>query len=318
MFGKCCLRFGSVPPINPIEISLLPWSQARIKSNPLSPSSFLSLSLSLSLSLYIINIANFSLSSLSLTPIHSHHVVPNTLPKVVDLYPLYPVSVRPAFMTELRSWYIATYKDRFFTDRQPAWFWLLTIMEAGGHVPITVTSIAPLWKAQRTLNSPFFVHGCLLEFWCVDHDWSLVYMLLCFAAKRDGVRYLNLDRVPGFVYSDAFQSTAFKILLLLYFLSVSPISRTTIPAMRFLPYFVHIYRYYPSSPPVLQTFHVILDPLLMEYNRKSNVPPPPPALRLPNSPHDGYLCPRIQLLARALRRGKVEPWRIIHPLLCFR
>lgn len=120
---------------------------------------------------------NFSLSSLSLTAIHSHHVVPNTLPKVVDLYPLYPVSVRPAFMTELRSWYIATYKDRFFTDRQPAWFWLLTIMEAGGHVPITFTSIAPLWKAQRMLNSPFFVHGCLLEFWCVDHDWSLVSML---------------------------------------------------------------------------------------------------------------------------------------------
>ncbi|KAF6240973.1 hypothetical protein HO173_000766 [Letharia columbiana] len=68
----------------------------------------------------------------------------------VDLYPLYPLSLRPPFLADLRSWYIATYKDRFFTEEQPAWFWMFTVMEAGWHVPIGLTSIKPLWKGDHS------------------------------------------------------------------------------------------------------------------------------------------------------------------------
>lgn len=35
---------------------------------------------------------------------------------VVDLYPLYPAQLRPAFMVELRGWYIKTYRDQFFIN----------------------------------------------------------------------------------------------------------------------------------------------------------------------------------------------------------
>lgn len=114
-------------------------------------------------------------------------------------------------MTELRAWYIATYKDRFFTDRQPAWFWLLTVMEAGIHVPISFTSIVPLWKGQRMSKFPLFPSRlCLLEFWCVDHDWSLVDV---FGSECGGVRYLNLDRVPtifsfGYIWFNSLQLLA--------------------------------------------------------------------------------------------------------------
>lgn len=76
------------------------------------------------------------------------------MPEAVDLYPLYPLSLRPLFLNNLRSWYIATYKDRFFTEQQPAWFWMFTVMEAGWHVPISLTSIKPLWMGDGT-SIPF-------------------------------------------------------------------------------------------------------------------------------------------------------------------
>lgn len=72
--------------------------------------------------------------------------------KVVDLYPLYPPSLRPSVLTDIRMWYIATYKDRFFTEKQPAWFWMFTLMEAGWHVPISLTSIRPLWNGNGNVR----------------------------------------------------------------------------------------------------------------------------------------------------------------------
>jgi len=34
----------------------------------------------------------------------------------VDLYPLWPVQIRPAYMDTLRKWYITTYRDQFFVS----------------------------------------------------------------------------------------------------------------------------------------------------------------------------------------------------------
>ena len=36
------------------------------------------------------------------------------IPTVVDLYPLYPDSIRPKFMHDIRQFYITTYRDQFF------------------------------------------------------------------------------------------------------------------------------------------------------------------------------------------------------------
>ena len=66
----------------------------------------------------------------------------------VDLYPLYPPSLRPTVLTDMRSWYIDTYKDRFFSEQPPDWFWMFAVMEAGWHVPISLTSILPLWRGN--------------------------------------------------------------------------------------------------------------------------------------------------------------------------
>lgn len=49
---------------------------------------------------------------------------------------------------DLRAWYIATYKDRFFTAEAPAWFWLFTVMEAVYHVPMSLYAVWGLWKGK--------------------------------------------------------------------------------------------------------------------------------------------------------------------------
>lgn len=35
---------------------------------------------------------------------------------VVDLTPLYPTALKPQFLTDLRGWYITTYRDQFFSS----------------------------------------------------------------------------------------------------------------------------------------------------------------------------------------------------------
>ena len=71
---------------------------------------------------------------------------------MVDLYPLYPAMFRPSFLTDIRQWYLATYKDRFFTAQAPAWFWFFMIMEAGYHVPFSVYAIGKLWGRHGMLT----------------------------------------------------------------------------------------------------------------------------------------------------------------------
>ena len=64
----------------------------------------------------------------------------------VDLVPLYSSispSLTPPALLQLRTWYIDTYHDRFFTD-PPAWFASFMWMEAVYHVPLSLWAVRAL------------------------------------------------------------------------------------------------------------------------------------------------------------------------------
>lgn len=64
---------------------------------------------------------------------------------VVDIYPLYPPSLIPTFMTSLRTWYIATYRDANFVS-PPAWFMLYSWLELFYHAPLSIWAIGALLR----------------------------------------------------------------------------------------------------------------------------------------------------------------------------
>jgi len=63
----------------------------------------------------------------------------------VDLYPLYPVSVVPGWMTGLRKFYVRTYKDAFFVS-PPPFFQLYLYLELLYHLPLSMWAIGALWR----------------------------------------------------------------------------------------------------------------------------------------------------------------------------
>ena len=65
----------------------------------------------------------------------------------MDLTPLYPESVKPAFVTTLRKWYITTYQDQFFVS-PPKWFAAYMWMEAVYHLPLSVWVVGALVRGE--------------------------------------------------------------------------------------------------------------------------------------------------------------------------
>lgn len=65
----------------------------------------------------------------------------------VDLYPLYPESIKPEFMHDLRKWYIETYNDQFFV-KPPAWFSMYMWMEAFYHLPLSVWAVGAILRSE--------------------------------------------------------------------------------------------------------------------------------------------------------------------------
>ncbi|EGP85094.1 unnamed protein product [Zymoseptoria tritici ST99CH_1A5] len=63
----------------------------------------------------------------------------------VDIVPFYPDAYTPAFLNDLRSWYIATYNDRLFTH-PPAWFDLYLLIEMLYHLPLSIWAIPALLR----------------------------------------------------------------------------------------------------------------------------------------------------------------------------
>jgi hypothetical protein len=66
---------------------------------------------------------------------------------VVDIVPLYPPSLTPAFINDIRSFYIATYHDKFFST-PPAWFSAYILMELVYHVPVGVWAVGALIRGK--------------------------------------------------------------------------------------------------------------------------------------------------------------------------
>lgn len=65
----------------------------------------------------IITMPSPSLRTTLLTPLYlTFFTIHIPIMLLVDLYPLYPVAVRPAPLTRLRGWYLDSYKDRFFRE----------------------------------------------------------------------------------------------------------------------------------------------------------------------------------------------------------
>ena len=64
---------------------------------------------------------------------------------VVDFYPLYPPSIRPVFLDQIRNFYIDTYQDKFFTE-PPVWFRAYMVMEAVYHLPLSVWAVGALLR----------------------------------------------------------------------------------------------------------------------------------------------------------------------------
>ncbi|RMY70926.1 hypothetical protein D0863_05476 [Hortaea werneckii] len=79
----------------------------------------------------------------------------------VDLAPFYPDSIRPQFMNDIRTFYIDTYHDRFFSH-PPAWFTMYLWLELVYHVPLSFWAVGALrrgsycdlmWNAWRKSSS---------------------------------------------------------------------------------------------------------------------------------------------------------------------
>jgi hypothetical protein len=81
-----------------------------------------------------------------------------TMP-VVDLVPLYPIAISPQITVDIRAWYIATYKDRFFTD-PPVWFKTYMLLEAFYHIPLSLWAVPALLRDDVLLPLHLMVWAC--------------------------------------------------------------------------------------------------------------------------------------------------------------
>ncbi|KAF2242840.1 hypothetical protein BU26DRAFT_493577 [Trematosphaeria pertusa] len=75
-----------------------------------------------------------------------------------DLTSYYPASLKPLWMSSIRTWYIATYGDRFFFS-PPPWFPLFTLLEALYHLPLTLWAIPALLRADPRVPLALLVFG---------------------------------------------------------------------------------------------------------------------------------------------------------------
>jgi len=69
----------------------------------------------------------------------------------VDLAPLWPAAIKPAYLDTIRTYYITTFRDQFFSS-PPAWFTAYIWLELFYHVPLS------LWAIGALLRSTFVLH----------------------------------------------------------------------------------------------------------------------------------------------------------------
>jgi hypothetical protein len=93
---------------------------------------------------------------------------------VVDLAPFYPTAIRPQITVDIRTWYIATYKDRFFTD-PPTWFRTYMLLEAVYHLPLSLWAVPALLRDDALVPLHLLVWACetaLTTLTCVVEVWT--------------------------------------------------------------------------------------------------------------------------------------------------
>jgi len=69
------------------------------------------------------------------------------IPEGVDLAPLWPTAIKPAFLDTIRTYYIETFRDQFFSS-PPAWFNAYIWMELIYHVPLSIWAIGALLRGM--------------------------------------------------------------------------------------------------------------------------------------------------------------------------
>jgi hypothetical protein len=76
---------------------------------------------------------------------------------VVDAVPVLPGLLDNAVSRQLRDFYTATYRDKFFEDSVPAWFTSYTWMEILYHVPLSIWALGALLRGTPTHTKPYGV-----------------------------------------------------------------------------------------------------------------------------------------------------------------
>ncbi|KAF7588759.1 hypothetical protein BBP40_005255 [Aspergillus hancockii] len=71
-----------------------------------------------------------------------------TCSSVVDTVPLLPSILQTDLSHQLRSFYINTYHDKFFSEHPPAWFSTFIAMELLYHAPLSLWALGALLKAE--------------------------------------------------------------------------------------------------------------------------------------------------------------------------
>ncbi|KAF1960667.1 integral membrane protein-like protein [Byssothecium circinans] len=75
-----------------------------------------------------------------------------------DLTGYYPAAIKPAWMTDVRVWYVATYGDRLFYNAPP-WFPVFTALELLYHLPLTLWAIPALLRNDPRIPLALLVFG---------------------------------------------------------------------------------------------------------------------------------------------------------------
>ncbi|KAE8330078.1 transmembrane protein 6/97 [Aspergillus sergii] len=96
---------------------------------------------------------------------------------LVDTVPLLPSILQTNLSHQIRSFYIATYHDKFFSEPAPAWFSTFIAMELVYHAPLSLWALGALLRDDPLVPMHLLVFGvqsfvtssaCLAEVWGWD------------------------------------------------------------------------------------------------------------------------------------------------------
>ncbi|EEH47110.1 uncharacterized protein PADG_03208 [Paracoccidioides brasiliensis Pb18] len=114
---------------------------------------------------------------------------------LVDITPLYPASIRPAFVDKVRSDYIEKYQDKFFSE-PAAWGKAYIFMEAVYHLPLSIWAVGAILRDAPMVPVHLLVFAvqtfittltCLVDVWSwtdrtTEQKTTITYMYAPYAA----------------------------------------------------------------------------------------------------------------------------------------